>query len=779
VNTELVVHGHFYQPPRENPWTEEVSREPSAGPFHDWNERIAAESYRPNGFARIVDDHDRVVAIVNNYERLSFDIGPTLMSWLEDHAVEAYERIVAADGAGGGAIAQAFFHTILPLAAERDVRTQVRWGLADFCHRFGRDAEGMWLPETAVNDAVLAVLAEEGVRFTILAPDQAVRVRALDSEEWDDVTGGSIDVSRPYRWLHPAGDGRGVDIVFYDGPLSHLVAFEPVASQALVDRAAAASGMVCIATDGETFGHHQKYADRGLAYALAVEAPRRGLPVTTAAAALRDNPPGHEVAVRESAWSCAHGVGRWKEDCGCTTRSHPGWNQRWRAPLRAALDLLRDWLEDVFERRGAEVLKDPWSARDAYVNVVLGTRSRDEFAAEHVTGDPVDAFTLLECQRHALAMFTSCGWFFADLAALDTVQVLRYAARAMDLARELGEDPPEAEFLDVLTEARSNEPVAGDGRRVWHRQVVPARVTAQRVVAHLALVELLERGAAPGPLGGFDVEHAEHYDGDRGATAFCAGRVVVVHRRTGRRAEHVYAALHLGGLEVLGAMRPADRARDAGAFTLVRETFESGSPVSGLVRLVSEAFGPTEFDLGWALPDAAEQILEGAAGALTERFAESFEHLYEDNRDMIMTLAAAGYALPRALRAPAEIALARRFEGEVAAQEGSWDPVAYRSAVEVVRLAHDNRLSIDTPGALETMQRIILDAVERAVAEPDDEAVDRALALIDLARELQLYPDVDVAQELVYEALLAGGAPPLRRLGDALGLAVDHLGRPT
>src|SRR5439155_7960203 len=220
--------------------------------------------------------------------------------------------------------------------------------------------------------------------------------------------------SRSYRWLHPAGDGRGVDILFYDGPLSHLVAFEPVGSQALVDRVATAGGAVCIATDGETFGHHQKYADRGLAYALAVEAPRRGLAVTTAAAVLRGGSPEHEVAVRESAWSCAHGVGRWKEDCGCTTRSHPGWNQRWRAPLRAALDLLRGRLDDVFERRGAKVLKDPRSARDAYVGVVLGSRSRGEFAAQHGTGDPVGAFTLRGCRRHALAVFTSCGWFFAD-----------------------------------------------------------------------------------------------------------------------------------------------------------------------------------------------------------------------------------------------------------------------------------------------------------------------------------------------------------------------------
>src|SRR4051794_40878949 len=294
----FVIHGHFYQPPRENPWTDEVTREPSAAPFHDWNARIASECYRPNAFARVLDERGRLVAIVDNYERISFDFGPTLLSWLERHDPALYRRMVSADGAGHGGMAQGFGHVILPLCNRRDLRTQVRWGLADFEHRFGRRAAGMWLPEAAVNDEVLAVLADEGVRFTVLAPGQAARVRpaGADDDAWQEASNGALDTTRPYRWCHPAGDGRGVDVVFYDGGLSHDIAFglSSMSSEGLISRAAAAApegGLVTVATDGETFGHHHHYGDRLLAYALAVEAPRRDVEVSSVAAYLDTHRP--------------------------------------------------------------------------------------------------------------------------------------------------------------------------------------------------------------------------------------------------------------------------------------------------------------------------------------------------------------------------------------------------------------------------------------------------------------------------------------------------------
>lgn len=782
----LVVHAHFYQPPRENPWTEEVAREATAAPFHDWNTRIASECYRPNAYARIVDERGRVVGIVNNYEHLSFDVGATLTSWLEAHEPDTYRRIIDADARRGGAIAQAFFHVILPLAPERDVRTQVRWGMAEFEHRFGRRPGGIWLPETAVNDVVLAVLAEEGVGFTILAPSQATRVRPLGrgDDAWADVADGSIDTRRPYRWCHPAGDGRGVDLVFYDGGLSHAVAFElgNLSSQALLDRVEAAGrdrrGVVTVAADGETFGHHHRYGDRLLAYALAVEAPRRGIRVTTAAGELRRAPPVDEVQVRESAWSCAHGVGRWREDCGCATGGQRGWNQRWRAPLRAALDVVARAVDEAYERRGPPVLADPWDARDAYVHVLVGAMGREEFAARHVTGDPVEAFTLLEAQRHRLAMYTSCGWFFHDLAGLETVQVLRYAARALDCLAELGEPSCLGRVLDVLADAHSNVAAEGDGRQVWARHVETARVDAERVVAHLALVELLE-GRAPSPrVAVFDVEVREHAHADRGALALCTGHLVLTHVRTGWASEHVYAAVHLGGLEVLGATRAPDAARDGPAFGALRSAFAGGAPVTTLLRLVADGFGPRKFGLRSALPGAAEQILRRAAVGLADRFTAAYDQLFADHRATLVALAATGYPLPAELRAPAELALARRLEAELAAQGGSLDPADYQTAVAVAREAEASGVAIATAAATAAVERLIVGTVERAVQ--DRAGVEAALGALRLSADLGLQPSLARPQELVYEALVGGDRhPELTRLGEALGLAVEPVvGRP-
>jgi len=779
----LVVHAHFYQPPRENPWTEHLAREPSATPFHDWNARIDAECYRPNGVARVFDDAGRVVDIVNNYEHLSFDVGPTLLSWLEVHDPETYGRIVAADARTRGGMAQGWGHVILPLADERDIRTQVRWGLIDFEHRFGRPAEGMWLPEAAVDDRVLAVLAEEGVAFTVLAPGQARRVRPLGggSRSWTSVEGGDVDTSRPYMWLHPDGSGRGVDVVFYDGGLSHTIAFElaGLSSQALLDRVTdgRSEGLVTIAADGETFGHHQRWGERLAAHALSVEAPARGVEVTNVAAYLRTERPAYEVDVALSSWSCAHGVGRWSEDCGCSTGGQPGWQQRWRRPVRAALDGLRDRLAEVFERRGAGVLPDPWAARDDYLRVFLGTTSREEFAAEHVTGDAVEAFTLLEAQRNAMAMYTSCGWFFNDLAGLETVQILRYAARVMDLLVELGEDAGEETFLDVLAKAESNVSEEGTGRDVWHRHVLPARVDVDRAVANLALVELLEHRPPATTVGAYEVKVLDHVRSDRGGVSLCSGRVALTHVRTGRRSEHVYAALHLGALEVLGSTRRADAVADAAALAFLRGSFDHGASVAALLRLLGEGFGPGEFDLTSALPDSAEHIVEGAARTLADRFAAAYERLFDDHRKTIDILAAANYPFPPELRGPSELVLARRLDAEVLAQQGSVEPSDYRRAVALAREARAGGFAVGTPRSRAVVGRLLENATERAVRGGPDagRGVDAALALLRIADDLGIEGPWERAQDLVHRAMRRSVAPQaeLAPLAAALGLAID------
>lgn len=747
-----------------------MAREASAAPFHDWNARIAAEAYRPNAAARILDDAGRVVAIVNNYERLSFDAGPTLMAWLERHEPDIYAAIVAADAVGGGAIAQAHGHIILPLASPRDVRTQVRWGLADFVHRFGRPAHGMWLPETAVNDDVLAVLAEEGVAFTVLASHQA----AADMQP--------IDTSRAYRWSHPDGSGRSVALVFYDGGLSHALAFElaGMSSHAFVERVTKGhEGLVTVAADGETFGHHQRWGERFLAHSLTVEAPRQGVEVVNVAQYLAAHPAKAPAAVRESSWSCAHGVGRWREDCGCSTGSHAGWDQRWRAPLREALDGLRDHAAAVFERRGAAVMADPWAARDRYIDVLLGARGREQFANAHITGDPVVAFSLLEAQRHAMAMYTSCGWFFNDLAGLETVQVLRYAARVMDLLRELDEDPREVVFLEVLDKAESNVAEEGAGRDVWSRHVVSARVDAHRAVAHLALVDLLEGRPPAGEAGAFQVQAVEHARADRGAVALSSGHVALTHRRTGRRTEHLWAAIHLGGLEVVGSTRllDAESERADEVLETLRRAFDDGAPVTTLLRMVG-GLGPREFDLRSALPDAAEQLVERAAATLSDRFAAAYERLVDDHWHTLKAFASAGHPIPPELRAPAELVLARRLEAEILAQHGSLESGSYNAARRIAQEARASGFAVDTPRLRAALSRLLLAAVTRSV---EGAGVDEAIAVLRLARELRVEVPVEGPQELVYAALTGGLAPALdesqrtalRPLAAALNLAVD------
>jgi alpha-amylase/alpha-mannosidase (GH57 family) len=521
----LIIHGHFYQPPRENPWTGVVEKEPSAAPFHDWNERIHFECYRANAFVR-VGDPGPDEQFINNYAHLSFNFGPTLLSWLERYHAHTYARIIEADHNSaltrhghGNAIAQAYGHAILPLCNERDLRTQIRWGLADFRYRFGRQAEAMWLPETACNDRVMSALVDEGLRYVILAPHQAARVTIPTSRDSDwitapgkmpanadlsakdagapgDVDENTIDTSRPYRWSDTSGSNRSLAVFFYDGATSRAIAFEKLlsSSRELLDAFARSVGereMLNIATDGETYGHHFKFGDLCLAHALTEEASARGFQITNYGEYLDHHQPAAEVEINNgpdgegTSWSCVHGVGRWIRDCGCHTGGEPVWNQKWRAPLRAALDFLRDENIAHFDATRNQLFTFPWVARDESICLVLDPlASREEFLFAHsgrwLSADQqTRALTYLELQRMLLLMYTSCGWFFNDITGIETIQILKYAARAIDLMDQLQLPPARERFLEILAEAKSNRPEMGTGADIYRRIVEPSNPNLQ------------------------------------------------------------------------------------------------------------------------------------------------------------------------------------------------------------------------------------------------------------------------------------------------------------
>ena len=503
----LIIHGHFYQPPRENPWTGIVEQEPSAAPFHDWNERIHAECYRANAFASINDPSKSEERIVNNYANVSFNFGPTLLNWLEQNHRDTYNRIVEADRESalqhrghGNAIAQAYGHAILPLCNQNDLRTQIRWGLADFRYRFGREAESLWLPETACNDAVLAALIEEGLRFVILAPHQAARARTTSDSgrrglssnpsAWHDINETTLVNSIPYRYFHRDHDDKSIDVFFYDGRTSRAIAFEKLlrSSRELVNALATSVNgqeMINVATDGETYGHHFKFGDLCLAYALELEAPARGFQIKNYGEYLDTHPPKSAVEIDNgsdgegTSWSCPHGVGRWIRDCGCHTGGEAGWNQQWRKPLRRALDYLRDENLRHFEATRGTLFTDPWASRDESIALVLDPQhSREQFlfkqAGRRLSPDEQwRALTYLELQRMLLLTYTSCGWFFNDVSGIETIQILKYAVRAIDLMEQLDLPPVRERFLELLAEAKSNRVEMGTGADIYRRFVEP------------------------------------------------------------------------------------------------------------------------------------------------------------------------------------------------------------------------------------------------------------------------------------------------------------------
>lgn len=800
--TALVIHGHFYQPPRENPWTGNVDREPSAYPEHDWNERIYHECYRPNAFARVVGDFGYIERIVNNYSFLSFNFGPTLLSWLQTRHPATYQRIIEADKQSaerwghGSAIAQGFNHTILPLCNERDRITQVRWGIADFEYRFGRKPESLWLPETACNDATLATLIDEGMVYVILSPHQAEQVRPLGDDgkaspqSWRFVGDGSVDPSMPYRYFHKDGSGRSIILFFYDGPKSRSIAFEGAlaSSQALIGRLSMGANnetkLVHIATDGESYGHHTKFAELALSHALVHQAEAQGFEVTNYGAFIEKNAPTMEATIKPgpngegTAWSCAHGVGRWYRDCGCNTGAQQGWNQAWRQPLREALDILRDAAAERFNTEGRELFTDPWQARNDYIELVLDrSRSREAWLERHQlrvlsTRERERALSLLEMQRNAMLMYTSCGWFFADLSGIETVQIMKYAERVFDHMDALGVDSPRDAFMKKLGEARSNLPEHGSGADIYRKWVEPLRVSMHRVAAHLGIMSLVEDEPGEGSVAGYRYCRTSFQKHRHGRLTLATGRLELEDIPSGRLTDWGFAAVHMGGVDFYCVCQPF-----AGGQAFAQNTQKIWSAyrtatLPRLLRLIQECMGPEDFGLETILEEGQHRISELVYGNIVTRFSQQYVAMFESNQRILDMLQEAGLELPEELVRAAEFTLGKRFEEEIRRAHGSFDPQAYERALQIAAEVKRRDYKIDTSKAGRLFGRTLADVVSGALADPSADRFAAATSLAKLSEALGLKPNLGRAQELVYLGFRShpDWRPALSTLAKAVGV---------
>jgi alpha-amylase/alpha-mannosidase (GH57 family) len=775
----ICIHAHFYQPPRENAWLEAVELQDSAYPYHDWNERVTAECYAPNSASRILDGDGRILQIVNNYSRISFNFGPTLLSWMEQKSPAVYQAILTADresqklfSGHGSAVAQAYNHMILPLASRQDRYTQILWGIRDFESRFGRYPEGMWLPETAVDLQTLEVLAELGIKFTILSPYQAGRVRPLGGRAWRKVDGGRIDPSMAYAVR--VTSGKTMNVFFYDGPISRAIAFEDLLADGrrFSERLIGAFSdsrtwpqLVHIATDGETYGHHRAYGDMALAFALNYIESGQLARLTNYAEYLEKHPPTQEAKViGNSSWSCIHGVERWRSDCGCNSGGRPGWNQQWRAPLRHALDWLRDAVAPRYQEEAKKLFEHPWVARDAYIELVLN-RSREtvvRFMTEQAKrtlseSEIVTGLKLLELQRYLMLMYTSCGWFFDDLSGIETVQVIQYAGRALQLAGQLFSENLATPFLDLLAQARSNLPEQGDGRVIYERYVQPAMVDLQKVGAHYAVSSLFEEYGQNTRIYCYDVGRIEYRSSRQGKLRVVLGQASVTSEITWESDAITFGVLHLADHSVIGGVRQNQGGEDYHTLDqAVEKAVESGD-LAELVRLTEKNFGSGMYTLRFLFRDEQRKILNVILEEATNEARVLYRSFHDEHAHLIRFVTDLGVPLPRRFRLAVDFTL--NSELLDAFSNGEVDLNKSRSIIEEIRRTGVKPDAVTLEFSLrQTVERL----VARFVASPMEPGLlQRLLETIDLVMSLPFEVRLWEAQNTYY-SMMRSYAPQVR-----------------
>ncbi|HEY1897395.1 MAG TPA: DUF3536 domain-containing protein [Terracidiphilus sp.] len=774
----VCIHGHYYQPPRENPWLETVETQDSAAPYHDWNERICAECYATNGAARVVNVKNEITRIVNNYARISFNFGPTLLSWLKENAPRTYRMILDGERRSrknfkghSSAMAQVYNHAIMPLANRRDKITQIRWGMADYLNHYGIAPEGMWLAETAADSETLDLLAQHGIRFTVLAPHQCKRIRALNTDgvtaPWIDTPHASVDTTHPY--LIRFESGASMAVFFYDGPTSRAIAFEGLLNSGenfanrlkSCFRDTGAAELVHVATDGESYGHHHKHGEMALAYTLRLMEQDKTVKLANYGSFLAQFPPEFECEINDNtSWSCAHGVGRWRSDCGCNG-GKPGWNQAWRKPLRQALDELRDALIPLTEEAGKELFRDVWAARDAYIGIVLDrtTEATDKFFFEHqnhplTVNECVRALELMEMQRHTQLMYTSCGWFFDDISGIETVQIIAYASRVLQLAqRVFGMEASSLEpaFLETLKLARSNVTSEGDGAFIYLDKVRTMEIGLEQVVAHYAISSMFSSFSDETELFCYNVRRISYDIHASGRGRLAIGRVHIASAITGQQKNFSFAVLHFGDQNITAAVKCYEAADVESFKTFVEQAAAQvlRADFPQVIRLLDAYYGHVDYSLTSLFRDEQRRIVQLILNTTLWNIESSMTSIYEDHASLLHFLSQAGLPKPPALTLAAGFAinagLRRALEG---------DPIDQAALRSFMALAKADQVALETATlSYIADQRMKRAMIELLMSSGSLEMLDRALTLARVFAELPFDLNLWQAQNIWYEIL--------------------------
>ncbi|RPJ57036.1 MAG: DUF3536 domain-containing protein [Acidobacteria bacterium] len=751
----ICIHGHFYQPPRENPWLEAIEIQDSAHPFHDWNERITAECYAANALSRILDPQLKIAKILNNYARISFDVGPTLLSWMEVKTPEVYAAILEADrisrktfSGHGSALAQIYNHMIMPLASRRQKASQAWWAVRDFEHRFGRLPEGMWLPETAVDVDTLETLAELDIKFTILAPHQARSRRRIGDREWLSASDRPINTRMPY--LAPLPSGRSIVLFFFDAHISRGVAFERLLNNGdnfagrlleAFDQHSDGAQLVNIATDGETYGHHHRYGEMALAYALRQVDSSDHAAITNYGEYLERFPPTHEVQIYENtAWSCSHGIERWRSNCGCNVSHVSGWNQEWRAPLRASLDWLNREISSRYEQCGKEYLRDPWKAQDDYIEVVLDSspQSVELFLDRHAVrplrhDERVIVLRLLEMQRYSMLMFTSCGWFFDDISGIEAVQNLLYAARAAQLAEQAFGIKLEDGLQERLQQARSNIPEQLNGQQIYETRIRPAVTDLRKVAAHYAISSLFEHYAETTQLYCYTVYSGSTVKMRAGRARMTVGRLDITSNTTLETGSFAFCAVHFGDHNLTGGVRDFRSNEDYQSLLKeMQETFNSAD-LMRVVRLFDRHFPGNLYSLKQLFRDEQRNIVDLMLKPTVSDVDSAYREIYEPNVPLMRFLEDLRVPLPKAFDLAAQFVLNSGLERAL-----DKEPLDLPEISSLLQQAKMRRIALDSPQLGFQLRRVIKQRSERFRCKPADAGI--LTRLEDLVKLVQMLP---------------------------------------